>query len=211
MLVDQPDWHVVRLSQEHGIIGRPASKSTANDATALETFHVGQTVQIYCQHTCITASRGGSPAATASSTLRHHDDNTNASAGCTAAFAGSHRVSNLQSSEKKCDEGKPNCRRCIRNELGCQWPAEQSHKPARHAARICSTSPNTENGPSSSQGIPRGEVTEALVSEISPPRLQCAPRQASSDVTDTLLEQFGQAPWRIHSSSPCRRPFGQDL
>ena len=55
-LVDQPDWQLVRLSQEHGIVGLRADRSTGNNVTASETFHLGQKVMIYCQHTCITAA-----------------------------------------------------------------------------------------------------------------------------------------------------------
>ena len=56
VLVDQPNWHIVRLSQEHGILGIPAEKNAKNGSTAPGTFDVGQKVLIYCQHTCITAA-----------------------------------------------------------------------------------------------------------------------------------------------------------
>lgn len=56
ILVDKPDWHIVRLSQEHGILGLPTKEAAANGGKALDNFQVGQKVQLYCQHTCITAA-----------------------------------------------------------------------------------------------------------------------------------------------------------
>lgn len=58
VLVDHLDWHIIRLSQEHGILGITREKSAVNDPenSSLEIFRVGQKVSIYCQHTCITAS-----------------------------------------------------------------------------------------------------------------------------------------------------------
>ncbi|KAL5089010.1 hypothetical protein Trisim1_006154 [Trichoderma cf. simile WF8] len=50
-VVDQPDWAVVRLSQEHGILGTENSSHNAADI-----FRVGQRVYLYCNHTCITAA-----------------------------------------------------------------------------------------------------------------------------------------------------------
>ncbi|KAK0763529.1 hypothetical protein N5P37_002906 [Trichoderma harzianum] len=50
-VVGQPDWAVVRQSQEHGILGTENSSCNAAD-----TFKVGQRVYLYCNHTCITAA-----------------------------------------------------------------------------------------------------------------------------------------------------------
>ncbi|KAL6835745.1 putative serine dehydratase domain-containing protein [Trichoderma sp. SZMC 28015] len=50
-VVGQPEWAVVRLSQEHGILG---TENSSHDAAA--TFKVGQRVYLYCNHTCITAA-----------------------------------------------------------------------------------------------------------------------------------------------------------
>ncbi|SCO80595.1 uncharacterized protein FRV6_04808 [Fusarium oxysporum] len=50
-VVGRPEWNVVRLSQEHGILGTTQSKSTADKA-----FAVGQRVSLYCNHACITAA-----------------------------------------------------------------------------------------------------------------------------------------------------------
>ncbi|KAF5863494.1 hypothetical protein ETB97_009995 [Aspergillus alliaceus] len=46
-----PHWSVVRMSQEHGILG------TAGDERVEEKFRVGQRVYLYCQHACITAAQ----------------------------------------------------------------------------------------------------------------------------------------------------------
>lgn len=50
-VVGQPNWAVVRLSQEHGILGTENSSHNATD-----DFKVGQRVYLYCNHTCITAA-----------------------------------------------------------------------------------------------------------------------------------------------------------
>ncbi|KAM6477992.1 putative serine dehydratase domain-containing protein [Trichoderma sp. SZMC 28011] len=50
-VVGHPDWAVVRLSQEHGILGTENSSHNAADM-----FKVGQRVYLYCNHTCITAA-----------------------------------------------------------------------------------------------------------------------------------------------------------
>ena len=57
LVVDKPGWEAVRVSQEYGVIGYN-SKAVKNDVEgqSAETFHIGQKVQIYCQHTCITAA-----------------------------------------------------------------------------------------------------------------------------------------------------------
>lgn len=54
-IVAHPEWHLVRLSQEHGIVGLPASNSKG-DMKVDDVFRVGQKVFIYCQHACITAA-----------------------------------------------------------------------------------------------------------------------------------------------------------
>lgn len=50
-VVDQPAWDVVRVSQEHGILG-----TTASNEKVEETFWIGQRVWLWCQHSCITAA-----------------------------------------------------------------------------------------------------------------------------------------------------------
>ncbi|KAJ4256859.1 hypothetical protein NW762_008955 [Fusarium torreyae] len=50
-VTDQPDWSVVRLSQEHGIIGTSQPGAQVSDA-----FTIGQRVNLYCNHVCITAA-----------------------------------------------------------------------------------------------------------------------------------------------------------
>ncbi|KAE8377365.1 putative serine dehydratase domain-containing protein [Aspergillus bertholletiae] len=50
-VVDRPQWSVVRMSQEHGILG------TSSGETAAAKFKVGQKVYLYCQHACITAAQ----------------------------------------------------------------------------------------------------------------------------------------------------------
>ncbi|VUC24535.1 unnamed protein product [Clonostachys rosea] len=49
-VIGKPAWEVVRLSQEHGIIG------TNGDERATENFKIGQRVNLYCNHSCITAA-----------------------------------------------------------------------------------------------------------------------------------------------------------
>ncbi|KAH8664212.1 putative serine dehydratase domain-containing protein [Xylariales sp. PMI_506] len=52
-VADKPEWHVVRMSQEHGILGRvPGSSAAAAEAD----FKVGQRVYLHCNHSCITAA-----------------------------------------------------------------------------------------------------------------------------------------------------------
>jgi D-serine deaminase-like pyridoxal phosphate-dependent protein len=50
-VVDRPNWDVVRVSQEHGILGCMQGQEKAEDA-----FQVGQKVFLWCQHSCITAA-----------------------------------------------------------------------------------------------------------------------------------------------------------
>ncbi|KAI9040197.1 D-serine ammonia-lyase DSD1 [Aspergillus affinis] len=49
----RPDWSVVRMSQEHGILGLGGSKAQKK---AEDVFRVGDKVTLYCQHSCITAA-----------------------------------------------------------------------------------------------------------------------------------------------------------
>jgi D-serine deaminase-like pyridoxal phosphate-dependent protein len=48
------DWSVVRVSQEHGILGWAGDKGTKPDVT--DVFAVDQKVFLYTQHACITAA-----------------------------------------------------------------------------------------------------------------------------------------------------------
>jgi D-serine deaminase-like pyridoxal phosphate-dependent protein len=50
-VVGLPDVAVVRLSQEHGILGSDKPGFDANSS-----FKVGQRVNLYCNHACITAA-----------------------------------------------------------------------------------------------------------------------------------------------------------
>ncbi|KAE8142994.1 putative serine dehydratase domain-containing protein [Aspergillus pseudotamarii] len=58
LVVEYPDWHVVRLSQEHGILGLALNDESVSGATQniQDVFRVGQRVSLYCQHVCITAA-----------------------------------------------------------------------------------------------------------------------------------------------------------
>jgi D-serine deaminase-like pyridoxal phosphate-dependent protein len=49
-VVGSPAWGLVRLSQEHGILG------TGEDRKVDEDFKVGQRVEIWCNHSCIAAA-----------------------------------------------------------------------------------------------------------------------------------------------------------
>ena len=56
-VVGKPDWAVLRVSQEHGIIGVvEAGASKDNAKPVSDEFRVGQKVMLYCQHSCITAA-----------------------------------------------------------------------------------------------------------------------------------------------------------
>lgn len=50
-VVGKPSWGVVRLSQEHGILG-----SEERDAQVVSEFKIGERVYLYCNHVCITAA-----------------------------------------------------------------------------------------------------------------------------------------------------------
>ncbi|KAH7216694.1 related to D-serine dehydratase [Fusarium oxysporum] len=49
-VVGSPAWGVVRLSQEHGILGTSEGRNVDED------FKVGQKVQLWCNHACIAAA-----------------------------------------------------------------------------------------------------------------------------------------------------------
>lgn len=51
-VVNKPDWSVVLVSQEHGILG---CKDGAGKRVE-EEFEIGQKVFLWCQHSCITAA-----------------------------------------------------------------------------------------------------------------------------------------------------------
>lgn len=50
---DKPQWGVVRVAQEHGILG---FTGTGNGEKVADVFKVGQKVLLYIQHACITAA-----------------------------------------------------------------------------------------------------------------------------------------------------------
>lgn len=50
-VVGKPSWGVVRLSQEHGILG-----SEEEGVRVVSEFKVGDRVYLYCNHVCITAA-----------------------------------------------------------------------------------------------------------------------------------------------------------
>ncbi|KAE8152187.1 putative serine dehydratase domain-containing protein [Aspergillus avenaceus] len=50
-VTDKPEWSVVRMAQEHGILGTTSGEKVA------EKFRVGQKVMLDCQHACITAAQ----------------------------------------------------------------------------------------------------------------------------------------------------------
>ena len=53
-VADRPQWKIVRMSQEHGILGL-IDGSTSEKIE--KSFHVGQKVLLRCQHACITAAQ----------------------------------------------------------------------------------------------------------------------------------------------------------
>lgn len=55
---DQPRWKVVRMTQEHGILGldRHAEATDSDGGSVDKLFRVGQKVFLYCQHACITSA-----------------------------------------------------------------------------------------------------------------------------------------------------------
>lgn len=50
-VVGKPSWGVVKLSQEHGILG-----SEEEGVRVVSEFKVGDRVYLYCNHVCITAA-----------------------------------------------------------------------------------------------------------------------------------------------------------
>lgn len=53
-VTDRPGWGVVRMAQEHGILGL---NGTQKDGGAVaDTFRVGDKVFLFCSHACITAA-----------------------------------------------------------------------------------------------------------------------------------------------------------
>lgn len=53
-VTDRPGWGVMRMSQEHGIIGLNGLRK--EEKTIAERFAVGDKVFLFCQHACITAA-----------------------------------------------------------------------------------------------------------------------------------------------------------
>ena len=53
-VIGYPSWGVMRMSQEHGVVGLVEEEDGAERADA--TFEVGQRLQLYCNHVCITAA-----------------------------------------------------------------------------------------------------------------------------------------------------------
>ncbi|KAH3184071.1 hypothetical protein KXW84_004407 [Aspergillus fumigatus] len=53
-VTDRPGWAVVRMAQEHGILGLANASGVQR---VEETFRVGQKVMLYIQHACITAAQ----------------------------------------------------------------------------------------------------------------------------------------------------------
>lgn len=53
-VTDRPGWAVVRMAQEHGILG--LTDASAGQRVE-EVFRVGQKVMLYIQHACITAAQ----------------------------------------------------------------------------------------------------------------------------------------------------------
>jgi D-serine deaminase-like pyridoxal phosphate-dependent protein len=67
VVVDRPQWSVVRMAQEHGILGWAESEQTkrlvgitgsksSEGETVESAFKVGDKVMLYIQHACITAA-----------------------------------------------------------------------------------------------------------------------------------------------------------
>ncbi|KAF4840885.1 D-serine dehydratase [Colletotrichum siamense] len=58
--VGKPGWAIVRMSQEHGIIGEvqaPGSKNAEPERRDIEAdFEIGEKLTLYVQHSCITAA-----------------------------------------------------------------------------------------------------------------------------------------------------------
>ncbi|GKZ40114.1 hypothetical protein AbraIFM66950_002417, partial [Aspergillus brasiliensis] len=56
-LVEKPEWGVVRMSQEHGIVGLLSGDEDGDGEKVEDVFRVGQKVMLHCQHACITAAQ----------------------------------------------------------------------------------------------------------------------------------------------------------
>lgn len=57
-VVERPEWGVVRMSQEHGILGLLSGGAGDGEGKKVEdVFYVGQKVMLHCQHACITAAQ----------------------------------------------------------------------------------------------------------------------------------------------------------
>lgn len=58
IVANKPGWSVVRLSQEHGIIGVQDTRKRSDDVCRRveDTFRIGEKVFLFCQHACITAA-----------------------------------------------------------------------------------------------------------------------------------------------------------
>lgn len=52
-VTDRPGWSVMRMAQEHGILGL---NGTQKEGAVADTFRVGEKVFLFCQHACITAA-----------------------------------------------------------------------------------------------------------------------------------------------------------
>ena len=55
LVVEDQRWSVVRMSQEHGILGLSAG-GDSNPPRVEDSFRLGQKVLMYCNHSCITAA-----------------------------------------------------------------------------------------------------------------------------------------------------------
>lgn len=53
-VTDRPHWSVMRMSQEHGILGLNGTQREGGSVA--ETFRVGDKVYLFCQHACITSA-----------------------------------------------------------------------------------------------------------------------------------------------------------
>lgn len=57
-VASKPGWAILRLSQEHGIIGALDKEKCSKELYQMveNTFKVGEKVFLFCQHACITAA-----------------------------------------------------------------------------------------------------------------------------------------------------------
>ncbi|RJE21366.1 hypothetical protein PHISCL_06298 [Aspergillus sclerotialis] len=53
-VTDRPGWSVMRMAQEHGILGLNGTQKEGG--AVADTFQVGEKVFLFCQHACITAA-----------------------------------------------------------------------------------------------------------------------------------------------------------